>query len=132
MMRCRFLLMVRSSPYSRSLCFDCRILASSSPSRLVLTAASRRTSHIRPLIPASMTGIKASSIVNQVGIKYPLHQLLGPRDDDGVVTTAVPRLRDGDVDKVPALVKVNCHSLSNGDDMLIEPPHRRSQRHCSG
>ena len=41
-------------------------------------------------------------------------------------------LRDGDVHEVPALVKVNCHSLANGDDVFIEPPHRRPQRYGRG
>ena len=41
-------------------------------------------------------------------------------------------LRHSDVHEVPAQVQVDCHSLANGDDVFIEPPYRRPQRHCSG
>ena len=41
-------------------------------------------------------------------------------------------LRDGDVHEVPAQVQVDCHSLPNGDDVFIEPPHRRPQRYGRG
>ena len=58
---------------------------------------------------------------------------LGLRDDQSVVTgLSMPRLGDGDVDEVATLVKVNCHSLPNSDDVFIEPAYRRAQWHSRG
>ena len=52
--------------------------------------------------------------------------------DDGVVAAPVAGLRYRDVHQVPALVKVDGYGLPDGDDVLIEPPHRRPKRHGGG